>query len=162
MPKRTLRSDTAARRKPAIRTLLVLLPITLVSSACTRRSSAVIGARAVDAPDALDAAAAAQASSTADAAETQVKLHCFSWVHLKNSSENCYRTSEACEDARTKVQDGSRQTIPCRTQLDGACTRLYGGKDQRCFGGYGQCERYRAFVRRNGIKTSPCEAAKAE
>jgi hypothetical protein len=160
MPKRILRSDTAARRKPAIRTLLVLLPITLVSWACTRRSSAVIGARGrVDAPDALDAAAAAQASSTADAAESKVEVHCFPWVHLKDSSENCYRTSEACEDARAKVQDGSR---PCRAQLGGACTRLYGGKDQRCFGGYGQCERYRAFVRRNGIKTSPCEAAKAE
>ncbi|MBL8683800.1 MAG: hypothetical protein JNK05_31800 [Myxococcales bacterium] len=88
-------------------------------------------------------------------------FHCFHWVHGQDFSTDCFRTVASCDRARVEMQRGHRDTTACAPVEHAYCTATSrppaaASRSERCFGSAGNCERYRAYVRGNGLVADAC------
>ncbi len=83
---------------------------------------------------------------------------CFHWVHLSAFSTDCFRSRAECESERKQMTMGHRDTTPCEATSRASCT-VVGDADaghERCFGGAGDCGRFRVMLARQGTQTTDC------
>ncbi len=92
--------------------------------------------------------------------QKRATFHCFSWIHVRQASTDCYRTSRECAVEKKSMEDGARPTAPCEKTVGASCTmvsRPDGGPSfERCFSGPHGCQAYRAFVQGNGLTVAAC------
>jgi hypothetical protein len=84
-------------------------------------------------------------------------VYCFSWVHLRDFSTDCFRKARECEQARRQKRMGHRMTTPsCEKELHAACTTVVADGNERCFWSVDNCVRYRDFLASRGMETTVC------
>lgn len=112
-------------------------------------------------PQASAEPAASAAAPGAGSAAARAEFHCFSWVHGPEFSTDCFRSAAICDKERIAMKEGARDTTECSKVKGASCTRVSRppapGDSERCFGNANNCERYRAYVRGNGLTVAPCE-----
>lgn len=87
--------------------------------------------------------------------------YCFSWVHLADSSIDCYPNSGECEKARITMKQGARDTTACEPARYTTCTSVarppeHPEQEDHCFERTDECEKYRRFVLASAHTATAC------
>ena len=93
--------------------------------------------------------------------------YCYVWAHLQYTTQDCFDTIKEC---RQSLPKGGITLRPCMAQKRPAwCTEPYEvpedpseKRSSKCFGSEEACYEYRAYVRGNGLASSPCVEVKTK
>ena len=110
-----------------------------------------------DAASPTDAGTPAPKETSADPAPTgEFPVYCFSWVHLRDFSTDCFRSRAQCDTAQRQFAVGNRDTRTCERRVHATCTRVTRDGTERCFGDFDNCIRFRKHLAHLGTETSHC------